>query len=124
MSIGLGCESKRIDGEAPVGIELRVRETAGLVRRQEPVTVGVPLSQGAVNLAARWQLLDSSRFPIPVETRVTGMWPDGSVRWLSATFLASMGAFATAEYELVARKAGPNESPAGKTRRKQKWSLN
>jgi hypothetical protein len=49
--------------------------------RTEPVAFGIPFAQAELPDPAAFRLVDGDR-TIPCQTRVTGSWPDGSVRWL------------------------------------------
>ncbi|MFP4248233.1 MAG: hypothetical protein ACLFU7_01165 [Armatimonadota bacterium] len=63
-----------------VEVPLTVEETAG-VARNEPVTVGIPLPEGALGRPSLVSLMDGS-LPIPVQTRALVRWPDRSIKWL------------------------------------------
>jgi hypothetical protein len=71
---------------APLAIPLivvrRPSDSLACARRREPVTVGVPLPQGACHDAQSWRLLDKDDHPLLLQTRVLDRWTDGSVRWL------------------------------------------
>lgn len=47
-----------------------------------PVSGGVPFPKGALGSAGNVRLLDADGNEIPAQTRITGRWPDGSVKWL------------------------------------------
>jgi len=53
-----------------------------VVRRGEPVTVGVPLPRGLCSQQTDVALRDSAGQRIPVQTRPLDRWSDGSIRWL------------------------------------------
>ena len=48
----------------------------------EPVTGGVPLPRGFAGENDQWMLVTADGTPLPLQTRVTDRWPDGSIRWL------------------------------------------
>ncbi len=48
------------------------------------VTFGTPWPRGQV-LSTDFTLLSSSGLPVPVQSRITAYWPDGSVRWAAHT---------------------------------------
>ena len=79
-----------------------VRESAGVARRNEPVSVSVPFAAGQCGASALWTLSDPTGMPVPCQTRVLAVWPDGSVKWLHCTFLASADANETVAYGLSA----------------------
>jgi hypothetical protein len=79
------------------GISLSANAHVELARKHEPVTVGVPLPQGVWTPDVKWQLLDVTRsVEIPCQTENLAQWPDGSVKWLSLSFLTSIAANETA----------------------------
>ncbi|MGD9497721.1 MAG: hypothetical protein AB7Y46_15575 [Armatimonadota bacterium] len=63
-----------------VEVPLTVTETAG-VAREEPVTFGIPLPQGALGDPGRIELRadDGS---VPAFGRALVRWPDGTIKWL------------------------------------------
>ncbi|MEX1223247.1 MAG: hypothetical protein WEA31_01755, partial [Pirellulales bacterium] len=91
-------------------ITLGVHESLGLPRSGEPVTTGVPLPLGQYATDQAWRLLDSNGTLIVCQTKPTATWPDGSVRWLSVTWLADAAAGSVTEFRLVPQPASPLES--------------
>ncbi len=63
-----------------IEIPLTVEETAG-VAREEPVTFGVPLPEGALGSRHRMTLTDGGN-PIMIQTRPLVRWPDRTIKWL------------------------------------------
>lgn len=61
-------------------IPLSVRNRESVEKRNEPVTGGVPFSEGTLQNVDRVRLL-SEGAEIPAQLKVTARWPDGSVRW-------------------------------------------
>ena len=86
-----------------------VRESAGLARRNEPVSVSVPLAAGRAGALAVWRLSDPTGMPVRCQTRVLASWPDGRVKWLQCTFLANTDAHEIVVYGLSA--SVPEQSP-------------
>jgi len=72
-----------------------------------PITTGVPFAQGALASAAHVRLVCDAE-EIPAQVQLTARWPDGSVKWLLLTFLASAPAAGKAEYHL---ECGPSVRP-------------
>ncbi|MEO7274617.1 MAG: hypothetical protein ABI211_21700, partial [Vicinamibacterales bacterium] len=66
------------------GIDIRLTGRPGpaLVRRLEPVTVGIPLPRGAAVDGDDFSLWDAVGHQVPAETRVLDRWSDESIRWL------------------------------------------
>jgi len=67
-------------------LTIRASETAGLARRSEPVTIGVPLARGRVPRGAGIGLSRDDR-AIPCQAQVLDQWADGSARWVLLDFL-------------------------------------
>jgi len=77
-----------------------LEEVSGLARRSEPVTLGVPLPEGAVPVAESLALADPAGRPCPLQVQVLGLWPDRSLRWALLDFPVSLPPFGRAAYEL------------------------
>ncbi len=99
-----GCTAGGAGGE---GVELRVKERAGVARSGEIVTSGVPLPRDmGVLTADELALFDAAGSPIPCQKKVTARWGgapgDASkpVRWVLLDFPASVGAGGEALYYL------------------------
>jgi len=56
-----------------------------------PITCGIPLPPGALTDAKAVRLRDRRARDLPVQTKVTGWWPDGSIRWLLLNAIAPAG---------------------------------
>ena len=82
-------------------LKIVVRETAGIARDSEMVTVGVPVSRGAIAAEAPVAIRGPHNQVQTCQSKVLKQWPDGSVKWLLVDFAASTGAGTSAEYEVV-----------------------
>ena len=82
--------------EEIVKVPLLVEETAGVARLGSPVTTGIPFPQGFLQKEENVRLLDPTGRELPLQTRVLGLWPDKSIRWLLLDF----------QVDLVAHEAG------------------
>src|SRR5687768_1913426 len=82
-------------------IPLTIREPAGVARSQELVTLSVPLPRGLARPADGWTAIAPDGERLPCQTRELAAWPDGSVRWLSAGFAASVAAHQSAVFRLI-----------------------
>lgn len=84
-------------------------DRAGLARSNEPVGLGIPLPPGALadtsELALSWHGESSS---IPFQAKPLTSWPDGSIRWVHISFLATLQA--GTETSLFLEKAIPDAS--------------
>ncbi|MCC6443678.1 MAG: hypothetical protein IT210_09520 [Armatimonadetes bacterium] len=81
-----------------------------------PVTGGVPMPPGLLKRGGGISLEDRLGRPIPLESEVTGRWPDGSVRWLLLTFLAPEGSGDGSEFMLRAGKGVQGTAPRERLR--------
>jgi hypothetical protein len=104
-----------------LSVTLEVRERAGVTRRAEPVTSGVPVAKSLdLRTADGLRLLDSSGREVPAQFAVTSRWggspSDASrpIRWLLIDFQADVGAGGTAAYRL---EGGGDGSVRGTTLR-------
>lgn len=100
--------------EQTTSVPLTVANTLSVDAVNWPVTSGVPVPQGKLADADHVRLLDPDDRPVPLQVKVTGRWPDGSVKWLLVSFLCDVEAGRTATYRLqFGRSVQPtaNETP-------------
>ena len=81
-------------------VPLTVANSADWPRAAEPVVSGVPIPMGELARADQARLLDGSGTVVPCQITGTGLWPDGSVKWLLLDFQASVPAAGAAAYVL------------------------
>ncbi len=72
-----------VDSSVPLIIQY-----ASDCRSPQPITVGLPLPRGFLRQANGVALRDAAGGPVLVQTGVMARWPDGSVKWLLADFVA------------------------------------
>ncbi len=65
-------------------------ENATALRRNEPVCCGVPIPRGELASAEQTRLVDDQGHELPAHVASTGVWPDGSVKWLLVDFSADV----------------------------------
>ena len=75
---------------------IRLEEPVGLDRTNWPVGLGFPFAKGELKDAASFVVFTPDGRPVPVQSKVLGRWPDGSVRWAHVFFLAELKRQATA----------------------------
>ena len=80
-------------------VDIKLRETGGIGRRDEPVCFGVPLPAGAVSGVSQIRLNDGSE-DLPLDCSATQYWPDGSVRWCLLDTVVAVAARAEKTLEL------------------------
>ena len=81
---------------------ITIKETAGLDRHSEPVSLGIPFPKGAVKASGlnTIGLADSSGSPLPCQARELARWPDGSLKWVLLNFQAAVPAHDTATWQV------------------------
>jgi len=73
-------------------VTIRLNETAGLSRHGEPVSIGVPFSQGELEDTSQLKLVnEQGRGVTACFTRLSS-WPDGSIRWVQVETLTRVAA--------------------------------
>ncbi|GAK51416.1 hypothetical protein GobsU_32934 [Candidatus Moduliflexus flocculans] len=82
-------------------IPILLRESSGIARHAEPVTVGVPMPECLIQDIAEMRLFDAQSVCRPLQTQTLAQWPDGSVKWALCDFQADVPANAHAEYVLT-----------------------
>ncbi len=82
-----------------VEVPLTVAEVSG-VARNEPVTFGIPLPEGALGDPQRVSLIDAGT-QLPVQTQATVRWPDRTVKWLLVSANVSLAADETKTLSLA-----------------------
>ena len=86
---------------ASLDVPLTVEEPAGVARRSEPMTAGVPLPRGLIKDISRLRLSGPDGRLVPAAFRVVNRWSDdGSVQWIHADFLADVAARGRTVYHL------------------------
>jgi len=85
-------------------INIFIREHAGICRRNEPITLGVPFSKGAVQDPSKLSLFDSENNPIPIQAQPLNLWSDGSIQWILLDFQTSAEVNTTVNYSLYIQR--------------------
>lgn len=70
-------------------IELLFEKLSRYPRIGEPCSIAIPFAQGALTDPAKTLIVEGER-PVPLQRKVTAIWPDGSVKWLLVHFLADL----------------------------------
>lgn len=65
-----------------------------------PISSGVPFARGELGDAAHVRLLDATGKEVAAQSKVTGRWQDGSVKWLLISFMTTVAAKQAAAYSL------------------------
>ena len=80
-------------------MKFKVEKLARYQRLQEPVTAAMPIPKAALRDAADVQVYCGEQL-LPTQSRITAVWPDGSIKWLLINFLADLPANSAQEFEL------------------------
>ncbi|AOY87519.1 hypothetical protein BKP64_04655 [Marinobacter salinus] len=84
-------------------ISITLSDYADLDRKNEPVSLGIPIPSGALKSTSNLLLSGGEDSPpIPFQAKELAHWPDGSIRWLHLSFLATLGANTTKPLRLIA----------------------
>ncbi len=86
-------------------IPILLEEYSGIPRKQEPVTLGLPLPKGTVQSVRAFSLIDPHDNPMPCQVRELARWYDGSLKWVLLDFFADAAPQRTTQYRLC---AGPH----------------
>jgi hypothetical protein len=85
-------------------INISIKEYAGICRRNEPITVGVPFQKGALQGMSKLSLFDQENNPVPIQAQPLNLWSDGSIRWVLLDFQTSAKPNTTSNYNLYIQK--------------------
>ena len=88
-------------------IPIVVPEIKGISRRNEPVTVGIPLKKGMAHDSDTFQLLSVDGNCIPVQTLPLAHYKDGSIKWILLDFQVSIEAGKERHYFLRCGRGFP-----------------
>ncbi|MFH0781445.1 MAG: hypothetical protein V2B20_05765 [Pseudomonadota bacterium] len=88
---------------------IRLKETAGLNRINEPVRIGIPFPKTAVTDPTVLYLLASDGIQRDFQAVILEFWPDKSVKWVLFDFLASIQPNTETEYSLSTSKPEGSE---------------
>jgi hypothetical protein len=88
-------------------IPLVLQEQAGITRKQEPVTIGIPLPKGATRSSHDFSLTDSDGNELPLQAAVASRWSDGSLKWILLDFFADAAPQRSTLYRL---RVGPRRT--------------
>ncbi len=91
-------------------ISLSVVEPTGIARTDWPVTSGIPIGRGELTDPGSVRLFTEAGKPLPLQTRLLGSWPDGSVRWLLLDFQATLAPHQRRIYQLT--RLGKGDAPS------------
>lgn len=74
---------------APRTVALNLETPGDLPSTGFPVTCGVPFGPGELTDEHSLQLLSPDGNAVPLQTKVLGKWPDGSIKWVLFDFIAT-----------------------------------
>lgn len=70
-------------------IAIQLENVNGIARINEPVGLGIPLVKGTVQAVHNLTLMDDQT-PLSLQLEPLAHWPDGSIRWVHASFLINL----------------------------------
>ena len=70
-------------------IAIQLENVSGIARINEPVSLGIPLTKGTVHTVDNLVLMDDQT-PLSLQLEPLTHWPDGSIRWVHASFLINL----------------------------------
>lgn len=79
-------------------LSLIIKETAGVDRISEPVTVGVPFPRGLLTDVELLSISDPKTNTIPLQKEILSRWPDQSIKWILLDFIVNCPAKMTVNY--------------------------
>jgi len=94
LCTGLGLAARA----GKLAVKVTVREPAGVARRAEPASGGVPFKKGQVKSVAELALFDAAGRPVPAQFSKLAPYEDGSVQWALVDFMADVPANGKAEF--------------------------
>ncbi|MCK0163992.1 hypothetical protein [Marinobacter sp. S6332] len=94
----------QITGTFMEKIAIQLEETSGFNRISEPVCLGIPLPTGTAKTVQNLTLMDNQK-ALAVQLEPLAHWPDGSIRWLHASFLISLAPHSKKSLILAQQKA-------------------
>ena len=75
----------------PSPVSLKLVSPAPIPEYGFPITCGIPMPPGALTDVNSIRLLNGADKEIPVQAKVTGLWQDGSIRWILLNAIAPSG---------------------------------
>ena len=100
-------------------VTLNVVDWGNVRHTSFPASGGVPFPQGMLTASDVPALVarDAAGASVPSQFEVVNTWPDGSVQWLSATFLCTQPAGDTGRYMLSLAEPGTTYPPMARSER-------
>lgn len=95
-------------GQMAFSVPIQLTERAGIIRSQEPVTVGVPIPKGLCFSAGNLEVYDQHGRAQGLQTKILARWSDESLKWVLLDFQANVGA-----HEIVTFTLSQSSGTAG-----------
>jgi hypothetical protein len=95
-------------------VQIELESPDHTVRRNEPVTCGIPWPRGALREVSQLRLFDGKGQLVGLQSRAVDLWPDDSVRWALLDWQAVVETKTTYRVEI-----GPADPPVVDSRRIQ-----
>ena len=69
-----------------MNVSINIEEQNGIIRKNQPVALGVPLPKGLISHRKNLVLKDENNNVKDCQVEVLGFWPDESLKWISLHF--------------------------------------
>jgi hypothetical protein len=87
--------------------KFKIREFAGIDRKEWPVTGGIPFARGSLLHSNDVEILDESQEAAKYQREVLARWDDGSIKWLLVDLFSSVEAHGERTYSVhIGRNQG------------------
>lgn len=100
-------------GALALSVDLDLKEVSGTALKGHPVTLGIPLPEGAHQDTKTFRIVDATGKAVPAQFSALNRWwlKDGSIRTLQASFLADGAASTDTKFTLSDAGASEVASP-------------
>ena len=82
--------SRNMGREAFLPIHVYLEENNGIIRQDEPVSLGIPIPQTSLFHPNDITLRTDQGAYISTQTKVLSVWPDESIKWLLVEFFTDL----------------------------------
>ena len=82
-------------------IDMIIPEPSGISRVTEPITLGVPFSQGSLTSIDQLGIQNPNGEHTDAQFQIMSRWRDGSIRWVKCDFQANVTRDAVSNYKLI-----------------------
>jgi hypothetical protein len=73
-----------------ISIPIILKEPSSVIRKNEPVSLGIPFAKGILDNSNILRLTDTNGQRLPFHAATAALWPDNSIKWIFVDFLVSL----------------------------------